>query len=551
MPIRLNVQKQTQLSGLPQANPQVFAQAGRAAADFGNSLQSLGNMGADYAAKQATLHNDNKYNEGILAFNQEQAAVGLEVSSGVLQPDGTRRRVDPDKVAIFAQEKLVTLQKTMAGKIPASRRSQFLKQTANSILTSTQSALKVGNDQIKSRAKGLNIQFKNSIMESLKDALPEQVEQLTVGYRQKLANGVLTNVYTEEESVTEFAKFQKELALTKLGQEESVLINSPDTTTEQIKQHLIAIDNSPLPPKDKPKRKSDVLTSMATLRRREEAQAAAIVKEVEESAFAYIALNMPDDNVIQQGEDVVTIPFIRHLESLGIIRDSNKINSYMKRLEASHAKSELPDGFEEKDALAQELQDIKSAALKPDILLEDANAVLDAYEKQVRELTVIAPFEFGQEEAAALLEKTNTFRTAINDRKTRLEEQNIEQARKDIEKLMVGNPMTKKFSAKEYYISRDAQNTVEMLVRSGVNPDVAVEKVLSTVGRSRQFADEFEADKAKELVLAAFRKSPREMTEDEIKLLEMMVVRNKADKGEKKRNPTDILKEAKNKANTK
>lgn len=527
MNVDLRYIQQSGNSGLRQANPGAFTQPFAQMAQTGRNLQWLGQKGAEFASAQQALANDNLYNEGLLNFTGVQAAVELDAKQGVLQPDGTRRRVDPDKLGIYTQGKLAEAQKKIVNNLPATRRAQFLKQTNNAIISSTKSAALIGTQQIQSRAKGLDIQFKNAVMNNLATMTPEQIEERTNQYKSRLARGVLTNTYSEEDSVKLLVAFQKELALTKLGQDASRLINSPDTTTAQLKQHLQAIDASPLPPKDKPQRKNDFINSMATLRRQREAEDTKIAKEVEESAFAYIAMHMPDENVLQQSEDAITIEFVRHLVSLGIIKDSDKINSYMRRLETIYAKTELPDGFEEKDALAVELQDIKSAVLKPDILVEDANAVLDVYEKQVRELTAIAPFQFSQAEASQLLKEVNTFRTAINDRKTRLEEQAIEDARKEIEELAVGNPLVKQFTAKDHFIARDAKNTVEMLVRSGMNPKIAVEKTLAAIDRKKNFADDFDADKAAKIVKEAFANSPRDMTEDQITLLEMLVKRNK------------------------
>ena len=92
----------------------------------------------------------------------------------------------------------------------------------------------------------------------------------------------------------------------------------------------------------------------------------------------------------------------------------------------------------------------------------------------------------------------------------------------------------------------DAQNSVEMLVRSGVKPSIAVEDVMGFVRQTDGFANDFEAKAAEKLILKKYKESSRSISEEDKTLLKRIIkhrykLRAKKASG---KSPEQTLKEA-------
>jgi|21_taG_2_1085346.scaffolds.fasta_scaffold06631_2 hypothetical protein len=212
MAIKLDrsILQQNKLSGVPLADPRAFTQASQAVVQLGNSMQDLGWVAATEAARQTALHNDNNLNEGLLKFDKAVAKTDFDVMEGVMQADGSRKRLDPNNVGVFVRKKLSDTQKQILKAIPVSRHSSFLKQTNTSILASIKVAAGIGNAQIKDRTLALNEQYRAGVLSQADKMTDEQFELATKKYTAMLANSVLGNATSEKQAVLDLNSFEKQ-----------------------------------------------------------------------------------------------------------------------------------------------------------------------------------------------------------------------------------------------------------------------------------------------------------------------------------------------------
>jgi hypothetical protein len=344
-------------------------------------------------------------------------------------------------------------------------------------------------------------------------------------YISTIRKGVVAGVYDEDDGVKLLQAFEDEASLTQLDREELALVNGENVEDEAYDRHIEKIMTSPLDPKDKTPRVESFEKNVSSRSRKREAELARVSKQVEDDAFSDFYLRMPNPDREEQSDDVLTQEELRFAAEVGIIRDPAKIKDLENILREQEKLDHFPDGFDVKAESRNIFENIKSIVLDPEVFPEDAEALLDAFERQVNDMHQLAPFDLTTEEANDMLKDVSTFRGNIRDRKFRLEEQQVAQAKKDIRFLIAGDPLDKRFENVSPQIVVDAQNSVEMLVRSGVKPSIAVEDVMGFVSQTDGFANDFEAGAAEKLILKKYQQSSRSITDEDRSLLRRIIKR--------------------------
>ena len=543
-----SVQRQTQLSGLKQADPRPFQQAGLAIAQAGQSLQNLGQQGVQFVSQQKAIENENLVNSRILEFETEKTNLLAQIATDA----DFRAKTPSSQFGPYVSGKLGELQKKLLKDLPQTRQNTFLAATGKSILDANTKSISAGVTLNNDRFKANAINLRQNIIDAIANPNDEfDLETARNNYLGMIRNGVRGGVYGEEEAAKLLQSFDDETALTQLDREELALVNAENLTEQSIEDHLEKIAQSPLDPKDKTPRTESFLNSLATRARRRETENARIANQVEDDAFADFYMRMPNPDLAIQAEDVLTMQEVKFAQDIGIIRDPGRVKDLVEILRKQEKADHFPDGFDVKAETRNSLEGIKSIILDPDVFPEDAEALLSAFEKQVNEMHQLAPFDLTTEEANEILSQVSTFRTNMRDSKFRMEESRVEQAKKDVRFLIKGDPLDKRFANVAPDIVQDAQNTVAMLVRSGVKPALAVEEVMQRVTRASGFATDFQAQEAQKLVIQKYKESSRSLSDSDRQLLRMIINRRKAQRQSTSggQSSEDILKEATQEAN--
>ena len=308
------------------------------------------------------------------------------------------------------------------------------------------------------------------------------------------------------------------------------MVNGEEVAPDSIDNHLANIVQSPLDPKDKTPRIESFLTSLATRSRRRETELKAIQKQVENDAFSDYYMRVPNPDLAVQADDVLTLQEVKAAIDLGIIRNPARIKDLQTLLQAQEKLDHYPDGFDINDKTTNQWENIKGIVLDASVFREDAAALIDAFAGQVNEMQELAPFDLTTAEANALLKEISAFKSKMFDDKFRAEEKRIEGAKKELRFLIKGDQFDKRFSNVSPRVVSDAQNTAEMLIRSGMKPFLAVEEVMRMITLNQSnFAEGFKAEKAQATIIEKFKKSPRSISDDEREYLRRMVERRGPD----------------------
>ena len=503
-------------------NPAPFVNAFNSTIQTGQQLQALGGKGSAFAAQQATIENDNFINHSLLEFEQEKSRLLLQAKN---DPE-FRAKHSPSEFSRIITDKLNQKQSAFLAKIPQARRATFQLNTGKSILAAQATAagfgLELNNDRFKANA----LTLRQIVMDGI--ANPNDAFDLQTAknaYISTIRKGVVAGVYDEDDGVKLLQAFEDEASLTQLDREELALVNGENVEDEAYDRHIEKIMTSPLDPKDKTPRVESFEKNVSSRSRKREAELARVSKQVEDDAFSDFYLRMPNPDREEQSDDVLTQEELRFAAEVGIIRDPAKIKDLENILREQEKLDHFPDGFDVKAESRNIFENIKSIVLDPEVFPEDAEALLDAFERQVNDMHQLAPFDLTTEEANDMLKDVSTFRGNIRDRKFRLEEQQVAQAKKDIRFLIAGDPLDKRFENVSPQIVVDAQNSVEMLVRSGVKPSIAVEDVMGFVSQTDGFANDFEAGAAEKLILKKYQQSSRSITDEDRLLLRRIIKR--------------------------
>ena len=527
MDIDLRVIQQNQKSGLRQTDPRAFTAGAQGLIQLGQGLQDVGDAGAKFASQQAAIANDNLVNKSLLDFEKEKISLLTQV-----QTDAAFREKTPTaQFGSYVGKKLEAKQRELLSKLPATRKNSFLAATGKNILqsqlTATGEGVKLNNSNYKANA----INLRRSVMDSI--ANPQagfDLDTAKNNYLSFIRNGTRAGVYDPDEAANLYESFKDEAALTQLDREELVLINGEEVTTESIDQHLENINKSPLDPKDKAPRTESFLTSLATRSRRRAAELKALQEQVENDAFSDYYMRVPNPDLAVQADDVLTLQEVKAAIDLGIIRTPARIKDLQQILQAQEKLDHYPDGFDINDKTTNQWENIKGIVLDASVFREDAAALIDAFAGQVNEMQELAPFDLTTKESNALLEKISTFKSKMFDDKFRAEEKRIESAKNKLRFLIKGDPLDERFKLVSPRVVSDAQNTAEMLIRSGVNPALAIDEAMEMLDVNlNKFAQGFKAEKAQTTIIEKFKKSPRSISDDERELLRRMVERRGPD----------------------
>ena len=527
MNVDLRVIQQNQKSGLRQTDPRAFTAAAAGLTQLGQSMQDVGDAGAKFASQQAAIANDNLVNKSLLDFEKEKISLLTQV-----QTDAAFRDKTPTaQFGSYVGKKLEAKQKELLSKLPATRKNSFLAATGQNILqsqlTATGEGVKLNNSNYKANA----INLRRSVMDSI--ANPQAGFDLDTAMNNYLGfvrNGTRAGVYDPDEAANLYESFKDEAALTQLDREELVLINGEEVTTESIDQHLENINKSPLDPKDKTPRTESFLTSLATRSRRRAAELKALQEQAENNAFSDYYMRVPNPDLAVQADDVLTLQEVQGAIDVGIIRNPARIKDLQTILQAQEKLDHYPDGFDINDKTTNQWENIKGIVLDASVFREDAAALIDAFAGQVNEMQELAPFDLTTEEANALLKEISTFKSKMFDDKFRAEEKRIDSAKNKLRFLIKGDAVDERFRLVSPRIVSDAQNTAEMLIRSGMKPALAVDEAMSMIPPNKShFAKGFQAEKAQTTIIEKFKKSPRSISDDERELLRLMVKRRGPD----------------------
>jgi hypothetical protein len=519
----------------------------------GQQLQDFGGQFAEFTSKQAAIENDNYVNDQLLKFEKEKIK---QITFLTTNPEA--RKIPPSKYSQWIGDKLTEFRNKQTTTLPPVRLKSFQFSTDKSIMDAQAAAVgqmkKVNDDNFKTGT----LRLRKHILEQAANSRHGgafDIQTAVNTYSSKINTGVTGNVYDLAEGEKLIQSFEDELALTKLSRDGLELVKGGGEVNEkQIDEHLMDIQKSPLDPKDKPPMQESFLNDLAMQARRRATLADAQSQKIEKDTFADFYSRMPDPDLVEQRVDVLRYDDVILAKKAGLIRDGKKIHDLLKQLSDQQKLEYFDEGYDIPAEMENTFQRIKSIVLKQDVFIEDAEALLDAFEGQVGDMIpLVSPYALKGEEVNAMFDKISNFRTAIRDRKTRFEEQNVQNARDDIEFLIAGDPLDKRFERKELNVIKDAQNTVEMMVRSGMNPKIAVETVNSSyIVRTgpEEFATNYEAKKAEAKVIEAYKKSTREMPDEYRELLEMIIKRRAAQpKDTSSKTNEQQLKELKEKAN--
>ena len=553
MAIDYSVFRQTQKSGLRPTDSRAFTAGAAGLHQLGQGLQDVGQMGVNFASQQAAIANDNLVNKSLLDFEKEKISLLTQV-----QTDAAFREKTPTaQFGSYVGKKLEAKQRELLSKLPATRKNSFFLATGKNILqsklTATGEGVKLNNSNYKANA----INLRRSVMDNI--ANPQagfDLDTAKNNYLGFIRNGTRAGVYDPDEAANLYESFKDEAALTQLDREELILVNGEEVAPDSIDNHLANIVQSPLDPKDKTPRIESFLTSLATRSRRRETELKAIQKQVENDAFSDYYMRVPNPDLAVQADDVLTLQEVKAAIDLGIIRNPARIKDLQTLLQAQEKLDHYPDGFDINDKTTNQWENIKGIVLDASVFREDAAALIDAFAGQVNEMQELAPFDLTTEEANALLEKISTFKSRMFDDKFRAEEKRIDSAKNKLRFLIKGDPFDQRFANVSPRVVMDAQQTAEMLIRSGVKPALAIDEAMEmlTVNAS-DFATGFKAEKAQATIIEKFKKSPRSISDDEREYLRRMIERRRADPKASdankpgKKSPEDLVNEANEKAN--
>jgi len=520
----------------PIIDPSPFVRAYDSSIRAGQQLQNFGVQFAEFTSKQAAIENDNYVNDQLLEFEKEKIK---QITFLTTNPEA--RKIPPSQYSQWIGDKLTAFRNKQTTKLPPVRLKSFQFSTDKSIIDAQAAAVgqmkKVNDDNFKTGT----LRLRKHILEQAANSRPGgafDIQTAVNSYSSKINIGVTGNVYDLAEGEKLIQSFEDELALTKLSRDGLELVKGGgEVDDKKIDEHLMNIQTSPLDPKDKPPMQESFLNDLAMQARRRATLANAQSQKIEDDTFSDFYARMPDPDLVEQRVDVLRYDDVILAQKAGTIRDAKKIEDLLKQLAQQQKLEYFDEGYDIPAEMENTFQGIKSIVLKQDVFIEDAEALLDAFEGQVGSMIpLVSPYLLKGEEVNAMFEKISNFRTAIRDRKTRFEEQNVQNARDDIKFLIVGDPLDKRFERKELNVIKDAQNTVEMMVRSGMNPKIAVETVNSSYvirTGSEEFATDYEAQKAEAKVIEAYKKSTREMPDEYRELLKMIIKRRAAQPKEK------------------
>ena len=527
MAIDYSVFRLNQKSGLKQTDPRAFTASASGLYQLGQGLQDVGQMGVNFASQQAAIANDNLVNKSLLDFEKEKINLLTQV-----QTDAAFREKTPTgQFGSYVEKKLEVKQRELLSKLPATRKNSFLAATGKNILQSKLTATSEGVQLNNSNYKANAINLRRSVMDSI--ANPQagfDLDTAKNNYLGFIRNGARAGVYDPDEAAKLYESFQDEAALTALDREELVLVNGEEVAPESIDQHLANIVQSPLDPKDKTPRIESFLTSLATRSRRRATEMKAIQDQVENDAFSDYYMRIPNPDLSVQAVDVMTLEELKGAIDVGIIRNPARIKDLQKILQAQEKLDHYPDGFDINDKTTNQWENIKGIVLDASVFREDAAALIDAFAGQVNEMQELAPFDLTTVEANALLKEISAFKSKMFDAKFTAEEKRIDSAKNKLRFLIKGDPFDKRFANVSPRVVMDAQQTAEMLIRSGVKPALAIDEAMEmlTVNAS-DFATGFQAEKAQATIIEKFTKSPRSISDDEREYLRRMVERREPD----------------------
>ena len=530
----------------PQINPSPFVRAYDSTIRAGQQLQGLGEMGAEFASQQAAIANDNLVNKQLLEFEREKGILLNQVKTDV----NFRDKTPTGQFGSYVENQLKNKQTTLLQSLPPIRKSSFIANTAKSILqakvAATSEGVNLNNSEYKTNALKLRKDTMNAI------ANPQEgfdYETARNGYVGFIANGVRARVYEPDEGERLSESFDDAAALTLLDREELVLTNGEEVEPEMIDQHLEKIRKSPLDPKDKTPRTESFLNSLAILERRRQTENTRLKKEVEDTAFSDYYMRLPNPDKLYQDDDVFTLVELQGAIDVGIISDPGRIKDLRELLLKQEKLQYYPDGFDVVDATTNSWENIKSIVLDQSVFREDAEALLNAFYKQVDEMHQLVPLDLSTEDANTLLKDISQFRTKIRNDKFLAEEKRIDSAKKEIRFLIKGDPFDKQYTLVSPSIVTDAQKTAALLIRSGVRPDLAIEDAMDLVNRNTSgFSTDFYAKRAETMVIQKYKESSRSLTDNDRELLRRIIKRRQKSEGKPKISAEERLRQAEQKA---
>ena len=261
-------------------------------------------------------------------------------------------------------------------------------------------------------------------------------------------------------------------------------------------------------------------------------------------------MRLPNPDKLYQDDDVFTLVELQGAIDVGIISDTGRIKDLRELLLKQEKLQYYPDGFDVVDATTNSWENVKSIVLDQSVFREDAEALLNAFYKQVDEMHQLVPLDLSTEDANTLLKDISEFRTKIRDEKFQAEEKRIDSAKKEIRFLIKGDPFDTQYVNVSPSIVTDAQKTAALLIRSGVRPDLAIEDAMDLVDRnSGGFSKDFDAKRAETMVMEKYKESSRSLTDNDRELLKRIIKRR--EKSAKDEGPTseEIIRKAQEKAN--
>jgi len=483
MNVDLRVIQPTQNSGLRQTNPGAFTAGAEGLARLGESMQSVGQIGVEYASAQQALHNDNLKVQGEQKFTKFMQKGLLDAEFGELQEDGTRKLPDVVQMGPQAIKNMTTEQQKILKDIPALRQAGFLKNTNAQILAANGKLAGLANGRVMSDARALDIQFKNELEASAFSYPPEVLKAKKKEYLSRLARGVVTGAYDPDDAARLAETFKEDLADTLQNAKTSAMFQTQFTVADLEQRDKEISEDPDLNPKEKFLRIDNMWrrSSAITARRR-----TALEKEAKEkSTNARIqlyetlidpALN-PDGSLGPQQEDLdqAIEDGLRHaptiekfqkminkserLETLGS-EDNNPAQGYLDQM--SDLEFMALDKNWDSEKLSTELNKIRTKVRN-----EHANDVLEKLtSKELKEINSTS---------------TSILKTFKDEDKKKLATAKNDATKSLKDRLGGGDKAFKRFNFRRNEIVNDAIEAAHLLIERGMDDDKAVEKILTMV----------------------------------------------------------------------
>jgi hypothetical protein len=547
MNVDLRVIQQNQNSGLRQTDPRAFTAGAQGLIQLGQSMQSVGQVGVEYASAQQALHNDNLVGLGERQFTQDVNETMNVIEFGEPDANGKRTLLDPNTLAPTAVKALRKKQKAVLKSIPAIRRSKFLMKTTAQIQAAQVKAFGLGHTRVLGQARKLDIEHKNDMLAVVGNMTPTELASAENFYAQKLARGVLSGAYEADEAEKLFRTFQEDVADTVENHKTNVMFAGNFTVEDLDKRSIEIGANLHLNPKEKDARQVALWERAERIQRKRQAALERQARENNDEQMSILSEKMVTDRsdptksgsggslkfdlstgqvrVIGAGITQADLDYAKKhglRDDKDITKIQNIVNDNEDLQHMGEADNDLGVGY------LKDLEGLEFQALTKNWTDAKLSAEIVKLQKKAMTETVGSddPFTLTSVEMEKINSKATTIIKAFKDEGKRNLKAAKESARQRLRTLFGGSDQfADKYNSKRNELLTDTVIAAHLLIDSGVRWDVAVDKVRKfTTTLEAEGIQEFKAGQFESLLKKAKRGN---LTTDDVLVLQEMVRRRK------------------------